>query len=87
MSIKIIGTGLGRTGTKSLKLAIEHLYVHTLRDSENWYASVRETIYRGKPQNAKDILRMIYNMIRSTEFRQVAPVFQYSDQLIWNTAL
>ena len=146
MSLKVIGTGLGRTGTKSLKFALDQLYegqcfhmmellqhpkrvnllkkgqrkgqidwdaffegytatvdyptalfyedllkkypnakfIHTLRDSESWYASVRETIYRGKPKNAKDIFRMIYNMIRSADFRRVAPVFQYSDQLIWN---
>ena len=26
---------------------------------------------------------MIYNMLRFSEFRKVAPVFQYADQLIW----
>ena len=146
MSIKVIGTGLGRTGTKSLKVALEHLlagkcfhmtellanpkrlpylkkghkkdiyewdklfegyiatvdyptslfykelleqypnakFIHTQRDPEGWYASVRETIYRGKPKNAKDIIRLLWNMSRSADTRSVAPVFQFSDQLIWN---
>lgn len=145
MSLKVIGTALGRTGTKSLKLAIEQLlggkcfhmiellantkrltylkkghkngnydwdallngyiatvdyptclfyedllvkypeakFIHTQRDSESWYASVRETIYRGKPKNAKDIMRLVWNMIRSSDMRKVAPVFQFNDQLIW----
>ena len=27
---------------------------------------------------------MIFNMIRSSDMRKVAPVFRYSDQIIWN---
>jgi len=146
MSLKIIGTGLGRTGTKSLKLALDQLlggscfhmtelltnparlkyfkkgqktgvfdwdqlfngyiattdyptclyyeelmekypdakFIHTHRDPESWYASVRETIYRGKPKNGKDIMRLVWNLIRSADMRKVAPVFQYTDQLIWS---
>lgn len=146
MSLKIIGTGLGRTGTKSLKLALEQLlvgkcfhmiellanterikylkkgyksgnydwdalfegyiatvdyptslfyedllvkypnakFIHTQRDSESWYASVRETIYRGKPKDAKDIIRLMWNMLRSSDMRKVAPVFQFNDKLIWD---
>ncbi len=146
MAIKVLGTGLGRTGTMSLKMALEHLeggkcfhmvelmkephrlpylkkrtkegkvdweslfegfnccvdypiclyykelievypnlkIVHTLRDSESWYDSVKETIYKGKPKNGKDILRMIFNMIRSSDFRKVAPVFRFADEVIWS---
>lgn len=58
-------------------------FVHTSRDAESWYASVRETIYRGKPKNAKDIMRLLYNLIRSADMRQVAPVFQFNDKVIW----
>ncbi len=143
--MKVIGTGLGRTGTMSLKKALEQLYggkcfhmtellhlpkrikylkayekngatdwaalfegfntvtdypiclyyetllekypdakfVHTIRNPEKWYASVRETIYRGKPKNVKEGLRLVYNLIRSSDMRKVAPVFQYNDKVIW----
>jgi len=146
MAIKVIGAGLGRTGTMSLKMALEQLgygqcfhmvellnqpqllphfkqlyrigitdwerlfdnyqsttdyptclyyreilehyprakVVLTIRDPEQWYNSVRQTIYRGKPKNVSDALRLIRNLIRSSDTRKVAPVFRYADQLIWS---
>lgn len=145
MKLDVIGTGLARTGTMSLKEALEHLYgrkcfhmvellkesdrlgilkkgyktgttdwesffagygsavdyptclfyrellaqnpglkvIHTVRDFDSWYRSVKETVYRGKPKGAGDILRMIKNMITSSDFRRVAPVFMFNDKLIW----
>ena len=58
--------------------------IHTERDFDSWYESVKETVYRGKPKSATDILRMIKNMLTSSDFRKVAPVFMFNDQLIWN---
>ncbi len=145
MKLKTIGTGLGRTGTMSLKFALEYLdespcfhmielmkkterlsilknirknsntdwnaffegytsavdypvclfykelieinpdlkVIYTERNFDSWYTSVYETIYRGKPKGFLDILKMIKNMILSSDFRKVAPVFMYSDKLIW----
>ncbi len=146
MAINVIGTGLGRTGTMSLKLALEQLgggksfhmvellkipervkylkdaqkgkptnwpalfegfsytvdyptclfykelleeypdakVIHSLRDPEKWYESVSQTIYRGKPKSIKDVLRLVYNLIRSKDMRKVAPVFMNNDKLIWD---
>ncbi|MFZ2508625.1 MAG: sulfotransferase family protein, partial [Steroidobacteraceae bacterium] len=48
----LIGAGFGRTGTTSLKMALEqlgylscHHMQETLRDPESWYRSTRETVY------------------------------------------
>ena len=146
MSLKIIGTGWARTGTMSLKKALEHLnggkcfhmvellanpkkvdilkkglkrdridwgsfyegyhggvdyptclfykelveenpkakVIHTTREFDSWYKSVYETVYRGKPKGVKDIFRMIKNMVLSSDFRRVAPVFMLNDKLIWD---
>jgi len=145
MSIKIIGAGLGRTGTMSLKKALEHLsgekcfhmvellkqpkrlkhfkkkgklgknnweqifegytsvtdfpccmyykelselypeakVILTVREPEKWYQSTLETIYRGKPQSGKDIAKLIWNYIRSSDARKASPVFMHNDKLIW----
>jgi len=145
MNLKIIGTGLARTGTMSLKMALEVLnnhscfhmidlfqepkrvnilkkgyqsnqidwstfyagyesavdyptcvfykeliarnpdlkVIHTTRDFDSWYESVTETVYRGKPKGAKDFLRMIKNMMFSSDFKRVAPIFMFNDKLIW----
>lgn len=145
MELQVIGTGLARTGTMSLKVALEQLLsgncfhviewlkdpqrttilkkgykkneidwsafyegfasavdyptclfyqqlleinpdlkvIHTVRDFDSWYASVKETVYRGKPKSAQDIFRMIKNMMLSADFRRVAPVFMLNDKLIW----
>lgn len=146
MNLEIIGTGLARTGTMSLKMALEHLtgdkcfhmiellkapkrieivkkgyktntiewekfyegyssavdyptclyykeltkknenikVIHTTREFESWYESVKETVYRGKPKSMKDILRLIKNMMFSSDYRKVAPVFMFNDKLIWS---
>ena len=146
MNLEIIGTGLARTGTMSLKEALEILtnekcfhviellkkpkrvnilkkgykknqidwsafyegyssavdyptclyykelmainpeikVIYTERDFDSWYESVKETVYRGKPKSATDILRMIKNMLTSSDFRKVAPVFMFNHQLIWS---
>ncbi len=145
MDLHIVGSGLGRTGTMSLKFALELLtgqpsyhviellkdpgrlpllkeghakgntdwaqfyrgygsavdypgclfipellalnpqlkVIHTTREPEEWYESVARTIYRGVPKGPRDIFRMIWNSIRSKEFRRVAPVFMYNNKLIW----
>jgi hypothetical protein len=145
MSLEIIGTGLARTGTMSLKVALEHLtgdkcfhmiellknpkrveiikkgyesnqfdwdkffegyssavdyptclyykellnqnpnakVIHTVRDFDSWYESVKQTVYRGKPKKAVDFMRIIKNMLFSSEYRKVAPVFMFNDKLIW----
>ena len=145
MNLEIIGTGLARTGTKSLKMALEYLngdscfhmidllqnpkkievikknyksnqidwslfyngytsavdyptclyykeiigrnpevkVIHTVREFDSWYTSVKETVYRGKPKGMKDFMRIIKNMIFSSEYRKVAPVFMFNDELIW----
>jgi len=146
MSIKVIGAGLGRTGTMSLKCALEHLsgekcfhmvellnlpdrvkyfkknnldrrtnwertfegfgsvtdfpccmyytelaalypeakIILTVRDPEKWYESTLETIYRGKPKSLKDYGKLMWNYLRSSDMRKVAPVFQNNDKLIWD---
>lgn len=145
MTLKIIGAGLARTGTKSLKQALELLgfgrcfhvvellqdparlsyldmknpvgsdnwdgffdgfeaavdypacyyyetllqqnpkakVILTVREPEAWYASVRDTVYRGKPKGFKDIARLVKNLIFSADMRKVSPVFMYNDKLIW----
>ena len=145
MTVKVIGAGLARTGTMSLKMALEQLgYEHcfhmvellknparltyldlshkegatdwaaffedyqaavdypacfyykelltenptakvilTVRDPESWYQSVLNTVYRGKPKGFRDIIRLIRNLIVSSDMRRVAPVFRYNDKLIW----
>ena len=145
MELQFIGTGLARTGTMSLKMALEQLegkscfhmidlfqapqragiikkgyktntidwsafyegygsavdyptclyypellalnpelkVIHTTRDFDSWYTSVLATVYRGKPKTAGAIFRMIKNMMFSSDFRRVAPVFMLNDKLIW----
>ncbi len=146
MDLKVIGTGLGRTGTMTLKKSLEQIgigkcfhmvelldkpkrlkvikdayygknpdwkelfegyeatvdyptclfykellkdnpdakVIHTTRDFDSWYSSVKETIYRGKPKNLSDGLRLMKNMLTSSDFRKVAPVFMFNDKLIWS---
>jgi len=57
--------------------------IHTRRDPETWYDSVRDTVYRGVPQGPKDIIRLIKNSILHKEFRQRAPVFMFNEKIIW----
>lgn len=146
MSIKVIGAGLGRTGTMSLKRALEHLsgekcfhmvellnlpdrlkyfkknnldrranweklfeefgsvtdfpccmyyqelaelypeakVILTVRDPEKWYESTLETIYRGKPKTLKDFAKLMWNYMRSSDVRRVAPIFKNNDKMIWD---
>ncbi len=145
MQLEIIGTGLARTGTMSLKQALEYLtgkrcfhmiellknparieilkkgyksnqiewskfyegyhsaldyptclyypdlvklnpdikVIHTRRDFDSWYHSVKETVYRGKPKTIKDVTSLVKNMLFSKDYRKVAPVFMFNDKLIW----
>ena len=145
MTLKIIGAGLARTGTMSLKNALEILgigqcfhviellkepsrlnyldaknpagsdnwnaffngfnaavdypacyyydtllqqnpdakVILTVRDAKAWYASVRDTVYRGKPKGVKDVARLMKNLVFSADMRKVAPVFMYNDKIIW----
>ena len=132
MNLEIIGAGLARTGTMSLKLALEQLgygpcfhmiemlkdphqlklldvshpqgspkwslffegyrsttdypaclyykelldlnpnakVILTVRDPDSWYESVKNTVYRGKPKGRKDILNLIFNLLRSQDMRK-----------------
>lgn len=143
--IKIIGAGLGRTGTMSLKLALEALgynrcyhmsellndpsrlkywkefqksgktsyddlfdgymaavdypaaalykdlyrqipgckVILTVRDPEEWYESVKRTIYSVSPKSFKEIASLIYRAMTNKNVRRVGPVFQLNDRLIW----
>ncbi len=145
MGIQVIGAGLARTGTMSLKMALETLGYHqcfhivellknpqrlkfldpklasgssdwdavfqgyqaavdypaclyyetllkqnptakvilTLRDPEQWYQSVLNTVYRGKPKGVGDVVRLIKGLLTSSDMRRLAPVFMYNDKLIW----
>lgn len=145
MALQIIGSGLARTGTMSLKQALEHLLdtpcfhvielmkqpkrvsylkerykkgttnwdafydgfgvavdyptclyfeellvkypnakvIHTIREPESWYESVYNTVYRGVPKGAKDIFRLIKTSLTSKDMRQLAPVFQHNEKIIW----
>ena len=145
MTIQVIGAGLARTGTMSLKIALQILgYNHcfhivellknpqrlklldptldsgspdwatffqgyeaavdypaclyydvllklyptakvilTIRDPEQWYQSMLNTVYRGKPKTIGDYARLTRNLLTSSDMRRVAPVFMYNDKLIW----
>lgn len=145
MALQVIGTGLGRTGTMSLKMALEQLgygdcfhmvelmkkperlgyikqaqktgttdwdalfegfgatvdypvclfykdlidhypeakFIHTVRDPERWYESVKNTIFGAKPRGMAQILSMLMGMMKSSSLRRVAPVLMNNDALIW----
>jgi hypothetical protein len=145
MALKVIGAGLGRTGTMSLKLALEqlgydkcyHMYelindpsrlkywkqlkntnqtdyellfkgyqsavdypacafyqelldqypnakvVLTVRDPEQWYESVKKTIYSASPKSAAEIIRIIFLSLTNRHVQSFGPVLQFGDSLVW----
>lgn len=144
MSIQVIGTGMGRTGTHSLKLALEILgfgkcyhmaelfehpeglvhfekaekgedadwdtlftgynsavdypvtryykqlmqkypdakMIHTIRDSESWYASASKTIIWASKPSLGRMLKLMIKLPFSPGLRKQMPVLKYNGKLI-----
>src|SRR5207244_4036958 len=65
MALKIIGTGMGRTGTHSLKLALEHLVLESAIIWQNFFSILKVLCILKQERKEKTRPGILYLSIRN----------------------
>ena len=88
--MKVIGAGFGRTGTASIKVALEHLAAFpeakvllTVRDPNAWYESVLTTLYHVRASNPvfDDLSKLPPE--KAAFLTQFRPTVEMADAVVW----